>query len=56
MNWRESCNSQFLEAVVADLKEKLAGEYYACNEDNCCRIHDDLVDAEWRLRKSRRRQ
>lgn len=54
--WRESTDWHHLGAVVARLKRDVEAAYHACNEDRAAAAHDDLVSAEWRLRRAMARR
>lgn len=55
-HWSEDTNWQRLGQVVETLKRRVEAAYYASDEDGAAEAHDDLTNAEWRLRQAERRR
>lgn len=53
-DWRDETRWQPLGAVVQRLKREVEASYHRCDEDAASEAHDDLTEAEWRLRAAER--
>jgi hypothetical protein len=53
-HWREATDPETLRDAVARLKRACEVAYYFCQEDAASQAHEDLVAAEWRLRRAER--
>jgi hypothetical protein len=54
-HWRDATDPETLRAAVARLKRDCEIAYYFCQDDAAGQDHEDLVAAEWRLRRAERR-
>jgi outer membrane murein-binding lipoprotein Lpp len=54
-NWRDATDATTLRAAVERLKRDCETAFYSCQEEDANAAHDDLVAAEWRLRRAERR-
>lgn len=55
-DWRDGTNWRRLSDVVADLRRRVEKSYHACDDDGAADAHDDLLAAEWRLRRAEERR
>lgn len=54
--WRDSTDWQHLSAIVQRLKRKVEAAYYHGQEQEATEAHDDLCEAEWRMRQAQKRE
>lgn len=53
--WRDATDALILRDAVAALKRAVEAAYYFSRDDEASDAHDDLVAAEWRLRRAEAR-
>lgn len=53
-HWSEATDRNTLQTAVQRLKRACEAAYHRCDEQSAADAHNDLVAAEWRLRRAER--